>query len=294
MWILSSASLGFKMKKFYLAALISFLSLPLFGQPAIKTRVTTTWTDSASPKVSVEPAATLPTPKSAEAPKPETKPTRAKLYQYRVQVGAFSSEENALRLQERMKSAGFMAQIHISKDLDRRIWYHVLIGDHKDQKSALKQAAEYVDKYNMKAVVLDENKTLRVFNPEAELVLKEKVPEVYGPPGVMDPELIEPPQTIYTPAVEPDKKFTFQVGGLYRLKPAQELVQTLRKRGYRPIITKRQDANALEWWYSVEIGFFYTKTDAEYAASAFFDKEHIQAIVPNPQIKPSPSERKPE
>jgi len=123
---------------------------------------------------------------------------------------------------------------------------------------------------------------LRVFKPEADLALGDKPPKVYGPPGVKDPELIEPPDTIFTPTVPPKQKFIFQVGGLYKLNHARALARNLKKRGYKPIVAKRRDVNNIEWWYTVEIGYFYTKTEAEYAASAFFDKENIQAVVPTP------------
>ena len=249
---------------------------------------------AASPKASEKPAAkpASPVAEKAEAKagaktdsKPSVKPLEPAtqkpkpLKPFWVQVGAFTQEDNAARLNAKLQSQGYGSFLHLTKDLDRQVFHLVLIGDFAQEKEAVAQAEAYTEKEEAKSVVIKDGAIIRVFTPQAPLVLKDKIPRVYARPGENDPDLLEIPETTYHP---PNADFVFQVGGLFKEAEAKTLMETLRKRGYKPTLTKKQDINALDWWYTVEIGYFYTQLEAEAAATAFFDKENLRTSVPKP------------
>lgn len=199
-----------------------------------------------------------------------------------VQVGAFTQEDNAARLNAKLQSQGYNSFMHLTKDLDRQVFHLVLIGDFAQEKEAIAQAEAYTEKEEAKSVVIKDGAIIRVFTPQAPLVLQDKIPRVYARPGENDPDLLEIPESIYKPTHPPDADFVFQVGGLYKEGEAKTLMETLRKRGYKPTLTKKQDINGLDWWFTVQIGYFYTQLEAEAAATAFFDKENLRTSVPKP------------
>ena len=280
--------------------LVDYSALYASVEPTIKTSVQTLWegaTQAETPESPVhynQPAKKQkpvlqapPQPKKSSKSTPKSHKKKKPLDQrqtqpYWVQVGAFSQESNASRLASHLQMRGYQAHIKMTKDLDHHVLYLVLIGDYKSDQPALKLAQNYSKKENAKSIVIYKGAILRVFTPEAPLVLKDKIPRVYAKPGEKDPLLLEPPEAIYKPSQPPKPLFTFTVGGLYRLKEAQLFAQQLEKRGYQPLIHKQQDINELDWWYTVEIGHYYTKTEAETAASIFFDKEHLPAKVLGP------------
>lgn len=280
------------LRLFFLALLL--LAAPIFAavEPEIKTRVTTEWTDPTR-QAPAPPQLDKPTKKAqtqARTAQPERpqrstktapkKPQPTKLKPYWVQAGAFLQESNAHRLKAQLVDEGFKAQVHVTQDLDRQIYHLVLIGHFASKSKATDLAESYTKKRQEKSVVIHQGSIIRVFNPDPKLVTEQRIPRVYAEPGENQPDLLELPENIYRPVDNPQAKFTFQVGGLYNKGAANQLAAKLKKRGYKPLITKKKDVNGLDWWYAVEIGYFYTKAEAEIAASAFFEKENIQAEVP--------------
>jgi len=279
-----------------LLSLVSGSSL-CFGSSEIKTKVQTVWTgdspslgQGAKKTYKKQPsiraikhpsgsAGQSPKVKTQGVGKKETPASVTNLNPYWVQVGAFSSESNAHRLAARLKAIGYHSQLHLTKNLDHRVLYLVLIGDFAHDKAALELAEDYSLKQESRAVVVRDGAVIRVFNPLPPLVVKDKVPRIYAKPGEKDPLLVEPPDSIYTPTKQPEAKYSFSVGGLYKHSPAKKLARELRKKGYRPRLSKRKDINQLDWWYVVEIGNFFTKTDAESAATVFFEREHLMTEV---------------
>ncbi|MDT8445568.1 MAG: SPOR domain-containing protein [bacterium] len=306
MWMLCLTSSDFRnmpYRLFLIALLLAPQPAWAAKEPQFNTRVSTPWNDPS--QIRVEPARPAekmasPTEPTAPAnPKPPAQPSKkapaaplkapkvkalssksAPLNPYWVQAGAFIQDANAYRLQAQLKDEGYPARVHVTQDLDRRVYHLVLIGDFEDKDKAQEVAKAYTKKRQEKSVVIHKGAIIRVFNPDAKLVTHEKIPRVYADPGEHSPTLLEIPENIYQPVENPEAKFIFQVGGLYKLEAANKLAKELKKRGYRPLVNKKKDINQLDWWYAVEIGFFYTKAEAEMAASAFFEKEHLQAEVP--------------
>jgi len=279
---------------FTLLALCGWSS-PGFASPEIKTKVQTVWNGedarpvkgqsnrgqrTADPIVK-EQKASMVVPKAVGSAKSSRKKSK-KLDPYWVQIGAFSSEGNASRLAASLKRKGYKSQVHLTKSLDHKVLHLVLIGDFSSKQKALDLAEAYSLKLNERAVVIRDGAIIRVFNPLAPLVLKDKIPRVYAKPGEKDPLLVEPPDSIFTPSTQPAAKYSFSVGGLYQSAAAKRLARKLRKKGYQPRLTKKQDSHQIDWWYSVEIGNFFTKTEAESAATIFFEREHLPTEVNSP------------
>ena len=103
----------------------------------------------AVPEPVVEP---LPVP-----PKPAAKPEPAKpagpLGNWVVQMGRFSSEENALRLRDKLRKAGFVTQVEKVR-VDAKSRYRVRVGPYLERAEADRDQAKLDKQLNLKGRVL--------------------------------------------------------------------------------------------------------------------------------------------
>jgi DedD protein len=103
----------------------------------------------AAPEPVVEP---LPVP-----PKPVAKPEPAKpagpLGNWVVQMGSFSSEENALRLRDKLRKAGFVTQVEKVR-VDAKSLYRVRVGPYLERAEADRDQAKLDKQLNLKGRVL--------------------------------------------------------------------------------------------------------------------------------------------
>lgn len=96
---------------------------------------------------------------------------------------------------------------------------------------------------------------------------------------------VAPPLAALTATPENDKPiaaeddvYSLQLGTFADPKAARELQAALREKGYRASIFSAVDLDHKEW-HAVRIGGFPSLTAASTAASAFTQKERIQALV---------------
>jgi DedD protein len=103
----------------------------------------------AAPEPKVEP---LPVP-----PKPAIKPEPAKptgpLGNWVVQVGSFSSEQNALRLRDKLRKAGFVTQVE-KVLVDAKSHYRVRVGPYLERAEADRDQVKLNKQLNLKGRVL--------------------------------------------------------------------------------------------------------------------------------------------
>ena len=103
----------------------------------------------AAPEPIVEP---LPVP-----PKPATTPEPAKpagpLGNWVVQMGSFSSEQNALRLRDKLRKAGFVTQVEKVR-VDAKSHYRVRVGPYLERAEADRDQAKLDKQLNLKGRVL--------------------------------------------------------------------------------------------------------------------------------------------
>jgi len=103
----------------------------------------------AAPEPKVEP---LPVP-----PKPATTPEPAKpagpLGNWVVQMGSFSSEQNALRLRDKLRKAGFVTQVEKVR-VDAKSLYRVRVGPYLERAEADRDQAKLDKQLNLKGRVL--------------------------------------------------------------------------------------------------------------------------------------------
>ena len=96
------------------------------------------------PEPVVEP---LPVP-----PKPVAKPA-GPLGNWVVQMGSFSSEENALRLRDKLRKAGFVTQVEKVR-VDAKSLYRVRVGPYLERAEADRDQAKLDKQLNLKGRVL--------------------------------------------------------------------------------------------------------------------------------------------
>ena len=83
-----------------------------------------------------------------------------------------------------------------------------------------------------------------------------------------------------SPPPEPQKQepFTIQVGAYRNKVYAEDMRATLARKGYEPYIFEDTDARS-HAWYVVRFGRFATRQAAQWALSAYRDKERKDAII---------------
>lgn len=107
-----------------------------------------TGAESAKPP---EPVAALPEP-VAEKPAEAEKPV-GPLGNWVVQMGSFSSEENALRLRDKLRKAGYVTQVEKVR-VDAKVHYRVRVGPYLKRNEADRDQAKLAKQFNPKARVL--------------------------------------------------------------------------------------------------------------------------------------------
>jgi DedD protein len=98
--------------------------------------------------VAEEPAPEKPVPVKTEPEKP-TGP----LGNWVVQMGSFSNEQNALRLRDKLRKAGFVTQVE-KVSVDARSHYRVRVGPYLERAEADRDQARLEKQLNLKGRVL--------------------------------------------------------------------------------------------------------------------------------------------
>jgi len=87
-------------------------------------------------------------------PVPEEKPLKpGPLASWVVQAGSFSSEQNALRLRDKLRQADFVTQVEKAR-VDGKSHYRVRVGPFLERAEAEKSRKQLLDKFTIKGRVL--------------------------------------------------------------------------------------------------------------------------------------------
>lgn len=90
----------------------------------------------------------------AAAPEPETKPAKsAPLGSWVVQMGSFSSEQNARRLRDKLRKNGFVTQVEKAR-IDGKQRFRVRVGPFLERAEAEQSRKQIQDKLTLKGRVL--------------------------------------------------------------------------------------------------------------------------------------------
>jgi len=108
----------------------------------------------AAPEPIVEPLPVPPKPAATPEPaKPEPAKPAGPLGNWVVQMGSFSSEENALRLRDKLRKAGFVTQVEKVR-VDAKSLYRVRVGPYLERAEADRDQAKLDKQLNLKGRVL--------------------------------------------------------------------------------------------------------------------------------------------
>lgn len=118
----------------------------------------------AAPEKSQEPAAANAESKSSAAPA-DAKPSAAKEEDakdkekpaFSVQLGAFQTEENAVKLRDNLKARGYSVFLFRVMDADKNVWHTVRTGHYADMKEAAREAVKITRKEQISAWVRPAN-----------------------------------------------------------------------------------------------------------------------------------------
>lgn len=118
----------------------------------------------AAPEKSQEPAAASAESKPAAAPA-DAKPAAAKEEDakdkdkpaFSVQLGAFQTEENAVKLRDTLKTKGYSVFLFRVMDADGNVWHTVRTGHYSDTKEAAREAVKINRKEQISAWVRPAN-----------------------------------------------------------------------------------------------------------------------------------------
>lgn len=118
----------------------------------------------AAPEKSPEPATAKAESKSAAAPA-GTKPSAAKEEDtkdkekpaFSVQLGAFQTEDNAVKLRDNLKARGYSVFLFRVMDADGNVWHTVRTGHYADMKEAAREAVKITRKEQISAWVRPAN-----------------------------------------------------------------------------------------------------------------------------------------
>lgn len=188
---------------------------------------------------------------------------------YSVQVGVFRKLDNATTLIEKLKQRGYEASRKPVKEFSGKESHSVRIGDFKNHKEAEALAHKYSDGEGRRSVILKDIYIYKVITPRKGAVAQDFFSKWSGP--------IQPKAYRSKAA---DRPYSFRVGGLFDENKAQLLVAELKQRGYEPTLEKMQDIHGQDWWYSVWIGWYYTKEEASTAAIKFSERELMPTTRP--------------
>jgi len=116
---------------------------------------------AAVPEAPAEPAQPLVEPEPepepepvAAKPEPEKKPAKSEpLGSWVVQMGSFSSEQNALRMRDRLRKSGFATQVE-KATIDGKSRFRVRVGPFLERADAERSRKQIQDKLTLKGRVL--------------------------------------------------------------------------------------------------------------------------------------------
>ena len=201
---------------------------------------------------------------------------------YSVQLGAFSSLENAGLSQAFWRQKGYDPFVSESRDSNQKVLYTVRTGVYDVKMDAQAAAKVIRDKEDGPAV------TVPMMVNSAGLPDKIDVGTANSTTVKTSP-VAEPPEALSTStAVAPDPggpdktspepTYTLQLGAFSAPENATVSANFWRARGYRTRQVAIKDP-AGRPWFAVRSGLFAKKIDAEAAALAFGQKENSLALV---------------
>ena len=106
---------------------------------------------TAESKSSAAPAGAKPSAAKEEEAKDKEKPA------FSVQLGAFQTEENAVKLRDTLKTKGYSVFLFRVMDADGNVWHTVRTGHYPDMKEAAREAVKITRKEQISAWVRPAN-----------------------------------------------------------------------------------------------------------------------------------------
>jgi cell division septation protein DedD len=91
-------------------------------------------------------------------------------------------------------------------------------------------------------------------------------------------EFIQKKDVIALPKIDPEGKYTVQVGSFQSEKEAKKLVEALKSRGY-PVFIKQIEISGKGTWYRVRIGTFKTRQEAKIYGDTLKNLEPVVKLV---------------
>lgn len=206
---------------------------------------------------------------------------------YAVQLGAFSSRENAALAQVFWKQKGYDIYVNESRAADNRPLFAVRSGVYALKKDAIAAAQAIRSKEDGPAVSVPILVDLNGMPSKLDL----------GAPGTLEaqaPPAVEPPETnTFTPLVSApigpqitgpgaaapkNLVYALQLGAFSSAENAIVSANFWRGKGYDTRQVEIQDAEGRHW-YAVRTGNYPVKNEAATAAVAFGRKENTLALV---------------
>lgn len=107
----------------------------------------------------------------------------------------------------------------------------------------------------------EEAKTPKKSEPEPKVVVEEKKETEVVVEKPKPEEKKSPKQAVPMPKIDPNGRYTVQIGAFQNQKEAEKLVSSLKSKGY-PAFIKQVETPDKKTWYRVRVGTFATRPDA--------------------------------
>ena len=203
-----------------------------------------------------------------------------------LQLGAFSNKQYAEKLVRKLKKEGHQPFLATSKNEDNTLNL-VRVGPYASKEDALGNAAIFAKSMGIAVAlysgshfqkVIRPVKTVKAVKPVVKVVKVSKkiAPSIPAPKAAKK----EPSQKIIrltgqSFSASASQNYSFQIGGLYNRKTAEQQKKKLQAQGYKMFTVEVQDHQSEEIWYSLRIGYFESLGLASDAAFSFTEKEGI-------------------
>lgn len=127
-----------------------------------------------------------------------------------------------------------------------------------------------------------ENQAAKQDTPDPTSTKQPALPEQSGAPSTSEPEPAA--KQAVKPKPPADSQFTIQVGAYRNKNYAEKAMALLSRKGYEAYIFENTDSKSRSW-YMVRFGHFPTRQAAQWALSAYQDKEQKKAIITRSGIR---------
>lgn len=220
-----------------------------------------------------------PTPQPPASPKPAPAGPA-----FVVQLGVFSSEQNAKALAADAKAKGISASIRPMTSASGKSLFRVMAAEHPAKKQALAEA-EAIKAKGMLAAVVEDTASAK---PQEPVVAREKTPtKTSTAPVQVKPAPSAPPAQAGAPdkaatsvpaASKPGKAIYLVQFGLFSSEQnAKSLVAELKAKGQDASV--RQTTSGGKTMYRVIAGEFGSRKEAATAASGIKSSKNVEAVV---------------